>query len=296
MKIDTHVHTTCSDGLKTVAEVIELAASLDIRLLAITDHDTVGAYPEAFDLAKRHRISLVSGVELSTKDEDGHREVHITGLKVDVENHRLQQELQKLADARIDARKRLLDNTNAYLAEKHKGWQSVQFEDVRRHIPGNIVGKPHLARALVESGQKAGTHLNEEELFGIFRLPGVQTKKAYELTMQECIRLVRHAGGVPVLAHPFEYANPDEVMEKFVRLGGEATEICKYRHKMKMQSISTLEPDDRVAVERRMNEATIGLARKYGLKLTASSDYHGKIGEPGMETGEYGIDVGWLLK
>jgi predicted metal-dependent phosphoesterase TrpH len=295
MKIDTHVHTTCSDGRKTVAEVLELASSLGIRLLAITDHDTLAAYPEAFGLAERWQIDLVPGVELSTKDEDGHKEVHMLGLNVDTENNRLGRELEKLADARIGARRKLLDNVNAYLAEKHEGWQPVRFEDVRSRVPGNIVGKPHLAAALIEGGKKSGISVNEEELFHIFRMPGILTRKTYELTMEECIGLVRHAGGVPALAHPCEYRYPGKVMEKFARLGGEATEICKYRYKLKMPAISALDPGDRIASERFMNVATIALARQYGLKLTASSDYHGKTGEPGMETDDYGIDVSWLL-
>ena len=133
--------------------------------------------------------------------------------------------------------------------------------------------------------------LNEEELFHIFRMPGIQTKKTYELTMEECIGLIRHAGGVPTLAHPCEYRASGKVMEKFARLGGEATEVCKYRYKLKMPGISALDIGDRIAAERRMNVETIALARKHGLKLTASSDYHGKIGEPGMETDDYGIDI-----
>ncbi len=71
MKIDTHLHTTCSDGRKTAAEVLELASGLGIRLMAITDHDTLDAYPGAFEAAERWQIDLVPGVELSTKDEDG---------------------------------------------------------------------------------------------------------------------------------------------------------------------------------------------------------------------------------
>jgi 3',5'-nucleoside bisphosphate phosphatase len=295
MKIDTHVHTTCSDGRKTAAEVIELASGLGIRVLAITDHDTLDAYPAAFETADRWQIDLVPGVELSTKDEDGSKEVHVLGLKVDPADGHLRQELKKLADARIDARKRLLDNTNAFLAKRYEGWAEVRFEDVRRRVPGNIVGRPHLAIALLENARKAGVPIAEEELFGLFRTPGIETKKAYELTMEECIRVVRQAGGVPALAHPCEYRHPGKVMEKFARLGGGATEICKYRFKVKMQAISALEAADRVSAERRMNEETIALARKYGLKLTASSDYHGKTGEPGMETDDYDIDVSWLL-
>ena len=295
MKIDTHVHTVCSDGRKTAAEVCELAAGLGIRLLSVTDHDTLDAYPAAFEAAARWQIRLVPGVELSTKDEDGHKEVHVLGLKIDAADGHLRRELRKLAGARIDARRRLLDNVNAYLGKKHAGWADVRFEEVRRRVPGNIVGKPHLAMALVESGRKAGIYLSEEELFELFRAPGIATKKAYELTMEECIALIRRAGGEPVLAHPCEYRRPDEVMKKFAGLGGGATELCKYRYKMKMPAIKALDPLDRVGAERQMNALTLRLGGKYGFRLTASSDYHGKVGEPGMETDDYGIDVGWLL-
>ncbi|MGA9139386.1 MAG: PHP domain-containing protein [Methanocella sp.] len=296
MKIDTHLHTTCSDGRKTVAELFRIASGLGIELMAITDHDTLAAYPEAFAEAERYKISLVPGMELSTRDEGGNKDVHVVGLKVDVDYAPLRRELEKLAEARIEARKKLLGRVNAYLSVKHEGWQPVRFEDVRRRVTGNIVGKPHIAAAIIENATKAGLTVSEEELYRLFRTPGIESKKAYELTMGECIDLIGRAGGVAVLAHPCEYAQPGEAMERFARLGGQATELCKYRYKMKMHAINTLEPVYRPAVERCMNDQVVTLARKYCLKLTASSDYHGKVGEPGMETGEYGIDVSWLME
>jgi 3',5'-nucleoside bisphosphate phosphatase len=185
---------------------------------------------------------------------------------------------------------------NAYLSEKHEGWQPVLFEDVRGRVTGNIVGKPHIAAAIIENATSADLQISEEELYLLFKTPGIESKKAYELTMEECIRLIGDAGGVAVLAHPCEYTHIGEAVERFVRLGGQAIELCKYRYKMKVPSISRLEPLDRLIAEHRMNKQIMALARKYGLKLTASSDYHGKVGEPGMETGEYGIDVTWLLE
>lgn len=296
MKIDTHMHTTCSDGRKTVAELFRVASGLGIELMAITDHDTLAAYPEAFEEAERYKIALVPGTELSTRDEGVNRDVHVLGLKVDVNHAPLRRELKKLADARLEARKTLLDRVNAYLSEKHEGWQPVRFEDLRRRVTGSVLGKPHIAAAVMENATKAGLPVSEEELYLLFKTPGIESKKAYELTMEECIGLIDRAGGVAVLAHPCEYAHPDEAMERFVRLGGQATELCKYRYKMKIPSISTLEPIYRSTVEHCMNEYVMALAQRHGLKLTVSSDYHGKVGEPGMETGEYGIDVSWLLE
>jgi predicted metal-dependent phosphoesterase TrpH len=295
MKIDTHLHTTCSDGRKTVAELFGIASGLGIELMAITDHDTLAAYPEAFAEAEHYKIMLVPGMELSTRDEGANRDVHVVGLKVDTDYAPLCRELKKLADARLEARKKLLDRVNAYLSVKHEGWQPVRFEDVRRRVTGSIIGRPHIAAAIIENATKAGLPVREEELYRLFKMPGIESKKAYELTMEECISLIGRAGGVAVLAHPCEYIHPGEAMERFVRLGGQATELCKYRYKMKIPSISTLDPLYRSTAEHCMNEHIVALARKYGLKLTASSDYHGKAGEPGMETGEYGIDVSWLI-
>lgn len=296
MKIDTHIHTTFSDGRKTVAEVFQLASELDLRLISITDHDTVAGYPDAVTEADRYGIRLLPGVELSTRNEDGHVDVHVVGLGIDTDHGPLQRELKLLADARVEARKKLLDRVNDYLAEKYEGWQPVQFEDVRKRVSGTIVGKPHIAAEVLDNAGRLGIAIPEEELYAIFRIPGVETKKAYELTMAECIRLLREAGGQPVLAHPFEYDRPDSVMKKFKKLGGAGVELCKYRQKTKMRTIRFAEPYERVMIERQLNMKTIEMARRYGLKLTACSDYHARVGEPGMDTDEYGIDISWLLK
>ncbi|WP_424358709.1 PHP domain-containing protein [Methanocella sp. MCL-LM] len=296
MKIDTHVHTTCSDGRKTVAEVFQLASELDIRLISITDHDTVDGYPAALEEAGKAGIRLVPGVELSTRDEDDHVDVHVVGLRIDPDNGPLRSELKLLADARVDARRRLLDRINDYLSDRYDVWEPVSFENVRKRVSGTIVGKPHIAAEVLEAARKTGIEIPEEELYRIFKLPEVETKKAYELTMAECIRLIKASGGLPVLAHPFEYARPDAVMKKFKKLGGVGVELCKYRQKTKMRSIRAIEPFERIMIERQLNMKTVEMARRYGLKLTACSDYHAKNGEPGMETDEYSIDISWLLE
>lgn len=297
MKIDTHMHTTCSDGRTSVEDTVRLAASLNIKAIAITDHDTIDAYPDALALGARFGIRVVPGIEFSTVDEKGYKDVHLVGLKVDTEYPALREETDKLARARRDARIQLLENANGYLRKKYPGWTEVPFEAASQYTSGRIVGKPHITRALMDNAEKLGIGVAEEELYKIvYETPGVKTKKAYELTMGQCITLIKAAGGMPVLAHPCEYRNPDEVMAIFSGLGGEATEICKYRYKTKISAVRESDAPERLAMERRMNLETIRLAKKHGLMVTASSDYHGKAGfEPGMETDEYGIDVGWLL-
>jgi hypothetical protein len=122
---------------------------------------------------------------------------------------------EEAQDARLEARKKLLDRVNAYLSVKHDGWQPVRFEDVRRRVTGSIIGKPHIAAAIIENATKAGLPVREEELYRLFKTPGIESKKAYELTMEECIRLIGRAGGVAV-GPPCEYIHPCEA-ERFVR-------------------------------------------------------------------------------
>jgi len=295
MKIDTHVHTTCSDGRKTATETIRLAAGLGIRLLSITDHDTTDGYATAIGEAESCGVGLLPGVELSTRDEDGLTDVHIVGLGIDPASDPLRRQLSLLMDARNEAKEQLLYNVNDYLVNKYPDWDPVSFDSVRRRVSGVIVGKPHIYAAIMENGLKHGILISEEDMYRIFKSPGIETKKSYELSMEESMSLIKASGGVSVLAHPFEYARPDAVMKKFKRLGGTGTELCRYRQKTKMRAIRELEPYDRIAAERQMNLDTIELAKRYGLKLTACTDYHGKGGEPGMETDEYGIDIRWLL-
>ena len=186
MKIDTHVHTTCSDGRLSVEDTLRLTSSLGIEAVAITDHDTIDAYPDAYSFGERFGIRVIPGIELSTVDEHGYKDVHVVGLKIDTENPALRETTRKLADARRDARIRLLENANRYLAGKYPGWAEVPFEAAHKYTSGRIVGKPHITRALMDSALRHGIALSEEDLYKvIYELPGVRTEKAYELNMEE---------------------------------------------------------------------------------------------------------------
>ncbi len=89
----------------------------------------------------------------------------------------------------------------------------------------------------------------------------------------------------------------EPVMKKFHELGGEATEICKYRYRAGYDASGPRAgPDNGLIRERQLNTKTIAMASKYRLKITASSDFHGKPVEPGMEIDDYEIDIGWLLE
>jgi len=190
----------------------------------------------------------------------------------------------------------LLDNINEYMASRFDTWVPAQFEDVLRRTLGTVV-KPHLAAEVFSCAQKQGLAITEAEINRILRLPSVDVKNEGNLPMGECISLIHESGGVAVLAHPCEYGEQMEpVMKKFHGLGGEATEICKHRYKsMYCDADAPISSKAGLTMERRLNEKTLSMARKYQLKITASSDFHGKPVEPGIEIEDYGIDIEWLL-
>ncbi len=290
MLIDTHVHSTASDGNKTVSEIFSLAKDRQVRLLVITDHDTLGAYPEAFEEAREHGIKTLGGLELTAKDRSVPKNVHVVGLNVDINNADLQEHLDMMRKSRNSSRKCTLDKLNRFFESRFGRWEPVAFEEIEKAVPGGIVGKRHIQSAMMSKAAELGFHLSEPEFnhaYSDFRPGGL-----YAPQLTDCIELIRAAGGIPILAHPCQYPAVPDIVKKFAGAGGEAIELSRYSYKH-MRCM----PEDaasRMATERELNLAALGLARRYGLRLTLASDYHGH-GQPGLDTGEYDVDLRWLF-
>jgi hypothetical protein len=282
MIIDTHVHTYHSDGLHSPVQVIADAASAGVGLLSITDHDRVDAYPAAFDLSKSHGIRMVPGVELTTKDEQGCSCIHIVGLGIKVD-HGVRRVLDKITKARDASDLAFLENMNRYFGARYPGWEPT------RGI------KPSVFHNTLTNAKRQGIAIMEKELMDVFLDPSLWTPIGYEVTVDEAVSLIKRWGGVPVLAHPFDFSNDvHRVLDRFLRAGGEAVELCKYRYKVRSGALANLSALELLAREREMNEWTIKEANKHGLRLTMASDHHDGRRAMGMDPEEYGIDVSWL--
>ncbi|KPJ77421.1 MAG: hypothetical protein AMS19_12580, partial [Gemmatimonas sp. SG8_23] len=145
MRLDLHIHTTASDGAWAPEAVIEGAVAGGLDVIAITDHDTVAAVPAARRAARGHNLQVIAGVELSSTFE-GH-DVHILGYFVDVEADGLRRHAERAERRREERMQEMIDR----LAGQGVG---VAFEDVERAAGEDrvIIGRPHLAAALVEGG------------------------------------------------------------------------------------------------------------------------------------------------
>ena len=282
MLIDTHVHTKYSDGLHSVERVIADASASRIGLLSITDHDCVDAYPAASGIAKSFGIRIIPGVELTTRNEQGCNCIHIVGLGVDTGDH-VRAALKKVNDARDASERGFLENLNRHFSEKYRGWEPT----------AGI--KPSVFHNTLENAGRQGIYISEKEMMDVILNPELWVPIEYEITLDEAVSSIKEWGGVPVLAHPFDFSNDVSlVMKRFLAAGGEAVELCKYRYKVRSASLSLLGPDELIKKEREMNEWTIAEARMHGLKLTMASDHHDGGRAMGMDPADYGVDVSWL--
>jgi predicted metal-dependent phosphoesterase TrpH len=244
MRIDLHLHTTASDGLLEPAALMRAARAAGIGVVSITDHDAVDGLEEARRAAPAARLTLIPGVELSAYW--GRVEFHILGYFIDAESDALRGFLRKTREAR---HRRL----HAMLSRLQAMGMAVPMDDVLGRARNGNVGRPHLARALIERGFVTSA----DEAFD--RYLGTD-KPAYvpraDVSVGEAIRVIREAGGIAALAHPGLH-NRDEAIPGLVREGLEAIEVYHPQHVF-----------GRVARYRR-------LAGRLNLLVTGGSDFHG---------------------
>lgn len=192
-QIDLHVHTTASDGSVSPAGIVDLAKQFGLSAVGITDHDTVEGCREAEEQGLKEDIEVIPGIEFGTRYE-GIGMVHILGYFIDIDNKELQDELRFIVYDR--------DNRNyAIIKKMQEDGIDVDYRAVKDRF-GDVIGRPHIAQFLVEHGLAEDT----KDAFNRFVGKGMKYWLPREtLALERCIELILNAGGLAVLAHPFEY-------------------------------------------------------------------------------------------
>jgi predicted metal-dependent phosphoesterase TrpH len=190
---DLHSHSTFSDGRLTPTQLIDLAYRNGVRIMALTDHDTVDGLPEAFEAAGRHPdFTLIPGIEMST-DVPGN-EVHILGHFIDRHDETFLSRLEKFQESRRGRARKMVEKL--VKLGKPITWERVQ------HFAGEgAVGRPHIALALVEAGHVASVN---EAFNRYLSRTGPAYAERERLNPDEVIELLRSVGGLATLAHPRE--------------------------------------------------------------------------------------------
>ena len=248
--IDIHTHSTCSDGTDTPRELVNKAIVQGLEVLGISDHDTTSGWTEATE-SLRGSLKLVLGCEISCLTNDG-VSVHMLGLLFDAEHKEMQQVLEETRDGRLPRMRKMIEKMRAEGID-------ISIQDVELAMPaGATMGRPHLADALVakkivKSRDEAFVDLlhNESRFYVSHAAP----------TPVEAISLIRRAGGVAVIAHPFashrgQILNPEDFSE-LVAAGLNGIEV-DHRDQ---------NPDERAMLRT--------IAHELNLVITGSSDYHG---------------------
>ena len=248
--IDLHTHTTCSDGTDSPRELVNKAIVQGIEVLGITDHDTTSGWEEATQ-SLRGSLQLALGAEISCLTNDG-VSVHMLGLLFDPLHEEMQQVLEETRDGRLPRMRKMIEKMRA------EG-MDISIEDVEKAMPsGATMGRPHLADALVakkivKSRDEAFIDLlhNDSRFYVSHAAP----------TPVEAIALIRRAGGVAVIAHPFA-SHRGQILkaEDFIDLVSAGLNGIEVDHRDQ-------NPDERAMLR--------VIAGELDLVMTGSSDYHG---------------------
>lgn len=291
MKIDLHIHSKNSDGADTVETLIPMIKSEGVDVFALTDHDRTYGWDMAARLANEHGLSFVPGVEITTEgrisDNQGNIKsfgIHLLAYLPDPNNKELATLLKQLRKNRIRRAKR-------YVKNLRRDFKKLTYRRVRQLAQrDSTIGRPDIVNALLELG-----HLQDfpskDELYTSPSSPLSKASRHYVKNdapdVLDVIRIVRNAGGVPVVAHPLaRTSSEDEQPSSFPQ---------SHFEKMVKAGLLGLETE-----HKEVNQATRvileAFAAQHGLITTGSSDYHGLDVKPKNPLGLHGTSVEMLKK
>jgi len=246
--IDLHVHTTASDGRFSPQEIVKMASGLGLSAIAVCDHDTTASVGPAMAAAASTGLKVIPGVELSTTAPGA--EVHMLGYFIRLDDPGLNAALEDLRDSREERARSMVKKLDSLGIR-------IEWQRVRDLAEGASVGRPHIARAMLEKGYITDFKEAFDRYIGS---GGPAYVERFKITPEDAISLVLKAGGLPVLAHPLTAGQPDEVVPWLKAAGLAGLEVYAGNYSQ----------EDRAALAR--------LAEKNGLIATGGSDFHGLDG------------------
>lgn len=245
MKIncDLHIHTTASDGHLTPTQVVQAVGDLGLTVMAITDHDSVAGVAEGKREADRRGITLLAGVELSTYLKE---EVHVLGYNVPYEDASFAEEIVRLQAMRKERVQAVLDKLHRH------GIKLIPDSS----LDAPSAGRSHVAELLVKQGYVR----SKAEAFDKYLGKGAPCYvDGLRVTPLDGVRLLKEAGAVPVLAHPYRFlhdASLGDMVNDLVKVG--------------LAGIEVYYPNYGDAVRKNL----LGIATTHGLIATGGSDFH----------------------
>jgi predicted metal-dependent phosphoesterase TrpH len=244
---DLHTHTVHSDGTRSPKEVLDVARAHGIEVVAISDHDNLAAYFEIKPYADQAGMTLVPAIELSCGFEG--IDIHVLAYAFDPHDERIEARLRSFRDTRHR-------RGCAIVARLRELGVPVSEERVDQLAAGGALGRPHVARALVEAGHVASVSEAFDRYLGTGKPANVDKER---FRIDEAVSLIHAAGGLTSIAHPTLYADHEHVVPRLLDLGIDAVEVMH-------PQVPELE-----------RERYANLVRFRGKFATGGSDDHGTV-------------------
>lgn len=253
-RADLHCHTICSDGTATPEQIVEMAATIGLSGLSITDHDSINAYKEALPLAAKCGIEMISGAEFSSVHNG--TSIHILAYAFPLTSPVIQEFCKKHHQRR--------ENRNrGILVRLAKQGMPVSEEDILDPAKAQqTIGRPHIAQAMIKKKYVSSIQEAFRKYLGEGRscyAPGES------FSTQETINLIHEAGGLAVIAHP-HLVSPSKIVHELLEMNVDGIE-CFYAN-----------------FPANANQRWMKYAEKKGLIMTGGSDFHGDI-KPNISLG-----------
>ncbi|MFM6974058.1 MAG: PHP domain-containing protein [Agromyces sp.] len=249
MLADLHLHSRVSDGTESPAELVRAVSAAGVTTFALTDHDTTDGWAEAAESARALGLRMLPGIEFSTRTRDF--SVHILGYLIDPNAPVLARELEQIRESRRTRASRIVQRISQDF--------DLHWDDVLEHAAdGATIGRPHIADALIAKGHVVD---RGEAFESILHPRAGYVEPHYAPDTVDAVRIIREAGGVPVLAHPGTRGGdriiPRTRLAQLVDAGLFGLEVDHPENR----------PDAKPPLR--------ALAAEFGLVVTGSSDYHG---------------------
>lgn len=258
MRCDLHIHSTASDGTLTPEEIVMLAKEQEL-IVALTDHNTVASVPCFLAAAKKHGVTAVAGIEVTTVHNG--TELHLLGLFVSLEH------LGGLLDMMKEVSRRK-EQSNRDMVERLKtAGYDVDYEAIKAANPDGYINRVPVARALMEKGYVASveeafkTLLSEKAGFYI---------QTGGLALTDAIAALRRSGALPILAHPLQELTAQALRDTLPALIDAGL--------VGIEAYHSAYTEENVA-------AALGIAEEFHLLVSGGSDFHGD-NKPNIRLGE----------
>ena len=257
--IDLHSHTTASDGQYSPSELVKKASEHNIKLLAITDHDTINGLEEAKNAGEQYGVKIIPGIEINITAPRG--EFHLLGLGITDISPSMKEILNNVIKTRHQRNEEMIQKM------KEAG-VSITYEEMLERFPNTMIGRPHFAAIL----QEKKIVKNRQQAFDLYLAKGRPWYiERIGTNLDEAIIAIKESKGLPVIAHPMSlylsWGKLPEMLEKFYEQG--------------VGGIEAFHPGARVTECLRLEE----LGRKIGFFITAGSDFHGEKIRPDRRLG-----------